>query len=248
MGKKKKTKKQQPSAKIKQTEQPIALSVAEKAVHASESSVEPPVSQHAAAVKEHVSTPEQLPQSRLAKVKKAVAPERPAIVVERQFKTATSPKSRMQRMLPDLLRALLALSVIAFGIAIWFQPPIFEASFPHTTFQHRGKGVQEAILYRPIAMPERYYIELPEKLEDRYQWFAVDRRREVVAACEEPSHRFLGKRAIRRGGALGLDLEFRKLDGSEWLIHFYADAIVFSNNVLSVQLEIKKSDTENTHE
>jgi len=143
-------------------------------------------------------------------------------------------------MLPDLLRVFLALSVIAIGIAIWFQPPIFKASFPHTTFQHRGKSARDATLYRPAAMPERYYIELPEKLENRYQWFAVDRRREVVAACEEPLHSFLGKKAIRRGAPLGLDLEFRKLDGSEWLIHFYIDAIVFSNNVLAVRLDIKK--------
>lgn len=245
MAKKKKNSKPQLSAKIKPPEQSLALSVAGKAAHGSESPVETPASQHAAADRKPILPPEQPPQSTLVNAQKEETPELPAIIEGHPLQISTTPKNRMRRMLPDLLRVLLALSVIAFGVAIWFQPPIFEASFPHTTFQHRGKGAQEATLYRPIAMPERYYIELPEKLEGRYQWFAVDRRREVVAACEEPLHRFLGKRAIRRGGALGLDLEFRKLDGSEWLIHFYTDAIVFSNNVLSVQLEIKKSDTEN---
>jgi hypothetical protein len=140
-------------------------------------------------------------------------------------------------MLPDILRVVLAFSVIAFGSVIWLKPPLFKASFPITTFRYKGKAAQTARLYRPIAMQERYYVELPQKIEGRYQWFAIDRRREEVALCEEPSRRFFGKKAIRRGDPLGLDLEFRNIDGSEWLIHFYIDSIVFSNNLLSVRLD-----------
>ena len=88
-------------------------------------------------------------------------------------------------------------------------------------------------------MPTRYYIEVPRQLANRYTWFAVDRRREVAALSEEPRHLFLGKKAIKRSDPLGLDLEFRKLDHSEWQVHFFDDAIVFSNDVLTVRLDIK---------
>ncbi len=159
---------------------------------------------------------------------------------ETPFVLAATPRSRLRRMLPDLLRVFLAISVLSVGVALWFKPPLFNASAPITTFQFKGGSVQPATLYRPVAMQERYYVELPEKLANRYQWFAIDRRREVVALCEEPPHRFLGKKAIRRGDPLGLDLEFRDIDGSEWLIYFYTDSIVFSNNVLAVRLDIKK--------
>ncbi|MDD2598016.1 MAG: hypothetical protein PHO37_02155 [Kiritimatiellae bacterium] len=239
MAKKSKNKKTQKPAKVKQQKQPITLPAAENSAQTTKSSAATPVAPGTALDGERASAPDQTPLSPPAEIEPAAISDAPESGGE-QLETLTAPRSRMRRVLPDLLRVLLALSVIAVGIAIWVQPPIFKASFPHTTFQYYGKRAQEATLYRPVAMPERYYIELPEKLENRYQWFAVDRRREVVAACEEPLRRFLGQKAIRRGAPLGLDLEFRKLDGSEWLIHFYADAIVFSNNILAVQLEIDK--------
>jgi len=142
-------------------------------------------------------------------------------------------------MLPDIMRVVIAFSVIIIGVAIWLKPPLLSASFPRTTYIYKDGAAQAANLYRPLAMQERYYVELPEKLANRYQWFAIDRRREEVALCEEPQRRFFGKRAIKRGDPLGLDLEFRDLDGSEWLIHFYTDAIVFSNNLLTVRLDTK---------
>ncbi len=152
--------------------------------------------------------------------------------------------SRLRRMLPDLIRVLLAFGVIAVGAAIWWKPPLLSASFPVTTFRYRNGPARAAALYRPVAMPERYYVRLPEKLENRYEWFAIDRRREVVALTEEPQHRFLGKTAVKRGEELGLDLEFRDIDGHEWLIYFYADAIVFSNNLLSISLDTKKKESD----
>jgi hypothetical protein len=69
----------------------------------------------------------------------------------------------------------------------------------------------------------------------------VDRRREVVALTEAPRHRALGLQAIRRSDPLGLDLEFRKLDGSEWQIAFLDDAIVFSNTLLTVRLDTQQT-------
>jgi hypothetical protein len=154
------------------------------------------------------------------------------------------PVSRLRRMLPDIIRVLLAFGVIAVGAAIWWKPPLLRASFPVTTYRYRNGPPRAASLYRPVAMPERYYVRLPEKIEERYEWFAIDRRREVVALTDEPHHRFLGKTAIKRGEALGLDLEFRDIDGHEWLIYFYADAIVFSNNLLTISLDTKKTESD----
>ena len=142
-------------------------------------------------------------------------------------------------MLPDLLKVAVALAVILFGSVIWYQPPLTRDSFPYVSYTYEGKTVTDAKLYRPLAMPTRFYIELPKKLHDRYLWFSVDRRREVVALTEAPRHRFLGWPAIKRSDPLGLDLEFRKLDHSEWQVHFFKDAIVFSNAVLTVRMDTK---------
>ena len=151
------------------------------------------------------------------------------------------PKSRWRRWLPDLLKAVLALAVIGVAAAIWYKPPLTRADFPYVSYCFKGQWANDAKLFRPLAMPTRYYIALPRELEGRYAWFAVDRRREVVALAEAPAHRFLGRSAIRRSDPLGLDLEFRQLDGSEWQIHFFEDSIVFSNALLAVRMDTIKT-------
>jgi hypothetical protein len=149
---------------------------------------------------------------------------------------------RIRRMLPDLISVLIALIVVVLGSILWWQPPLFTCSFPATSFSYKRGPAMAATLYRPVAMRQRYYIQLPEKIENRYEWFAVDRRREVVALSEEPQHQLLGVSAIRRSDPLGLDLEFRTIDGHEWLIHFHRDAIVFSNNLLKVRVDTGNPD------
>lgn len=144
-----------------------------------------------------------------------------------------------RRIWPDLIKVLLAIVVIAVGVVVWYQPLLIDASYPYVSYAFEGKTATDAKLYRPLAMPTRYYIELPRQLANRYQWFAVDRRREVAALTEAPKHRLLGQSAIKRSDPLGLDLEFRKLDGSEWQVHFFPDAIVFSNAALTVRMDTK---------
>ena len=150
-------------------------------------------------------------------------------------------QSRLRRWMPDLIKVALALAVIGFAAAIWYKPPLIRASFPYVSYQFKGQRANDVVLYRPLAMPTRYYIALPRKLAGRYEWFAVDRRREVVALTEAPPYRALGRPAIKRSDPLGLDLEFRKLDGSEWQIHFFEDSIVFSNALLTVRMDTKKT-------
>lgn len=168
----------------------------------------------------------------LSSNRQAAAPANPTSTA------APLPKSRLRRLLPDLVKVALAAAVVALGTAIWLKPPLIQASFPYVSYRFEGKTHADAVLFRPLAMPTRYYIQLPRKLAGRYTWFAVDRRREVAALAEAPSHRFFGKRAIKRSDPLGLDLEFRKLDHSEWHVHFLEDAIVFSNAVLTLRLDI----------
>lgn len=148
-------------------------------------------------------------------------------------------RGRFRRWLPDLVKVAVAFVVIGFAAAIWYQPPLVRAEFPHVSYRVRGEWAADAALYRPLAMPTRYYVMLPRKVYDRYEWFAVDRRSEVVALTEAPQWRFWGKQAIRRGDPMGLDMEFRKIDGSEWRIQFLDDAIVFSNALLTVRLDTK---------
>lgn len=147
---------------------------------------------------------------------------------------------RFRQWAPDLVKAVAAVAVIVVAVALWFQPPLYQTDHPYISYLYGNKIFKDAKLYRPVAMPTRYYVELPHILADRYQWFAIDRRREVVAVAEAPKHRMAGQKAIRRSDPLGLDLEFRKLDRSEWQIHFFDDAIVFSNAVLCVRLDINE--------
>ncbi len=151
------------------------------------------------------------------------------------------PASRVRRLLPDIVKVTLAFACIGVAAVIWYKPPLVIANYPRVTYRYNGEWVEDATLYRPLAMPTRYYVALPQKLAGRYEWFAIDRRREVVALAEEPKMRLMGRKVIKRGDPLGLDLEFRKIDGYEWRIFFYEDMIVFSNAVLSVHLDVGKA-------
>ena len=129
---------------------------------------------------------------------------------------------------------------LGFGALIWYQPPLIRSSSPKVSCSYLGANIEGVELYRPLSMPSRYYIKLPHELRKRYRWFSVDRRREICAIAKPPTRTFMGMPIIRRGDSLGLDLEFRHLDGSEWRIGFFEDSIVFSNALLSVRLEQKQ--------
>ncbi len=145
------------------------------------------------------------------------------------------------RLISDLLKVVIALAVIALAGVIWYQPPLVKVESPYATWSHRGSVWSEAQLYRPLSVPTRFYISLPSTLENHYEWFAVDRRHEIAAMMTNaPSRRTLGWVAVRRGEPLGLDLEFRKMDGSEWQVHFFDSQILFSNALLAVEVSLDK--------
>ena len=150
------------------------------------------------------------------------------------------PASRLRHLLPDVLKVAAALIVISVALVILLNPPLVKSDFPKVSYSYNGQTYTNAVLYRPLAMPTRYYIVLPEKIADRYQLFAVDRRREVATLMTNDLARtFLGMPAIKRSDPLGLDLEFRHLDNSEWQVFFLPEAIHFSNAVLAVRLDVK---------
>jgi len=116
--------------------------------------------------------------------------------VEEKINADIRTRSRLRRMLPDIIRVTLALTVIGVGAAIWWKPPLLTASFPITTYKYKRGPVKEALLYRPLAMQERYYVKLPEKLENRYEWFAIDRRRRLWLLRKNPNIRSSAKRLL----------------------------------------------------
>lgn len=147
---------------------------------------------------------------------------------------------RSRRLWSDILQTGVALTIVGVGMLVWYKPILVSDTFPRVTYYHDGQRFDDATLYRPLAMPTRFYISLPRKLSGRYQWFTVDRRREIVALAAKPQKNLLGKLAIKRGDPLGLDLEFRKIDGSEWRVDFLERTIVFSNAVLVVKLDAER--------
>jgi len=157
-----------------------------------------------------------------------------------QPESAGLPTSRFRYILPDVLKVAGALIVISVALVILLNPPLVRSDFPKVSYSYNGQTYTNAVLYRPLAMPTRYYIALPEKIAERYQLFAVDRRREVATLMTNGlSRTFLGMPAIKRSDPLGLDLEFRHLDNSEWQVFFLPEAIHFSNAVLAVRLDVK---------
>ena len=180
-----------------------------------------------------------------ARVQTGANPEQPPspvpVAPSASIGTPRPVTSRARRWLPDLLKGVAALLVIGVAAAIWYKPPLTLTDFPYLSYQFQGQTFTDAQLFRPLAMPTRFYIRLPKKLADRYEWFAVDRRREVAALATAPSHRFLGRDAIKRSDPLGLDLEFRKLDHSEWQVYFLPDSVVFSNSVLAVRMDTERA-------
>ena len=150
------------------------------------------------------------------------------------------PASRVRHLLPDVLKVTGALMVIGVALVILVIPPLVQSDFPKVTYSYNGATYTNATLYRPLAMPNRYYIALPEKIADRYQVFAVDRRREVATLMTNTlSRTIFGMPAIKRTDPMGMDLEFRHLDNSEWRVTFLREAILFSNAVLAVRLDVK---------
>jgi hypothetical protein len=148
--------------------------------------------------------------------------------------------SRFRRLLPDFIKVVVALIIILFAVAILLTPPLLKSDFPRVSYIYNGTTYTNAVLYRPLAMPTRYYIQLPEKLAGRYRCFAVDRRREVAALMTNTlTQTFFGFPAVKRSEPLGMDLEFRHLDDSVWNVSFLPETILFSNAVLTVRLDIK---------
>ncbi len=149
-------------------------------------------------------------------------------------------KISLRRFLPDVIKGVVALLLVSLAVAILLKPPLLKSDSPRVSYTFNGNTYTNAVLYRPLAMPTRYYIELPETLAGRYRCFAVDRRREVAALMtHELNQTLFGFRAIKRSDPLGMDLEFRHLDNSVWNVAFLPETILFSNDVLSVRLEIK---------
>lgn len=148
--------------------------------------------------------------------------------------------SCVRRLLPDVLKVASALIVISVALVILVIPPLIQSDFPKVTYSYNGATYTNATLYRPLAMPTRYYIALPEKIAGRYQFFAVDRRSEVATLMTNTlSRTIFGMPAIKRTDPMGMDLEFRHLDNSEWRVSFLPETILFSNAVLAVRLDVK---------
>lgn len=151
-------------------------------------------------------------------------------------------KERLRRWRADIIKVVGAVLVGICAMGVWLHPPLLSATFPHVTYSIHGKTYDDAQLYRVLSMPTRYYVQLPQKLPEGYHdWFVVDCRREVVAMMTNaPQPSVFGPRFIRRGSPLGLDLEFRKMDRSEWRIKFAEHAVVFSNTTVTVRLDSEK--------
>jgi len=164
--------------------------------------------------------------------------ERQEVTVETEVKKTPSPVLIRKRRLSDKIAVALAAVVFALSVWIWIFPPLQPVSSPTAVYAVGTNEVRQATVYRPVAVPARYYIELPETVLEQYRWFMVDFRSEVASRLKEPiSKRRLGLLSVNRSGDRGEDLEFRKIDGDEWRVSFFGGNAVFSNSLLRVELK-----------
>ena len=163
--------------------------------------------------------------------------QRQEVVVETEVKTPP-PVLIRKRRLSDKIAVVLAGFVFTISAWIWIFPPLQPVSSPKAVYALGTNEVRQASVYSPVAVPARYYIELPETVLGQYQWFMVDFRSEVASRLKGPiSHRRLGLLSVNRSGDRGEDLEFRKIDGDEWRVSFFEKNAVFSNSLLRIELK-----------
>lgn len=163
--------------------------------------------------------------------------ERQEVAVGPEVKTP-SPVLIRKRRLSDKIAVVLAGVVFALSAWIWIFPPLQPVSSPTAVYALGTNEVRQASVYRPVAVPARYYIELPETVLEQYRWFMVDFRSEVASRLKEPiSRRRFGLLSVNRSGDRGEDLEFRKIDGDEWTVSFFEGTAVFSNSLLRIELK-----------
>lgn len=163
--------------------------------------------------------------------------ERQEVAVAAEVKTPP-PVLIRKRRLSDKIAVVLAAVVFALSVWVWIFPPLQPVSSPTAVYALGTNEVRQANVYRPVAVPARYYIELPETVLEQYRWFMVDFRSEVASRLREPiSRRRFGFLSVNRSGDRGEDLEFRKIDGDEWRVSFFEGTAVFSNSLLRVELK-----------
>ncbi len=138
----------------------------------------------------------------------------------------------------DLLIGLLVILAILLGASIWRTPPLIPAHDFHATATCAGQPLPPPAVYKLLGLPQRFYIRLPEIIDNRYQWFSVDMRQETVTLLphDPATATWFNLPAIRRTDRLGLDLEFRTLAGLEWTIAFTPDRVSFTNGRLTLTL------------
>lgn len=152
--------------------------------------------------------------------------------------TESSPVVIRKRRLSDKIAVALASVIFALFGWVWVFPPLQPVSSQTAVYSVGTNEVRQASVYRPIAVPARYYVELPETVLDRYRWFMVDFRSEIAARLKDPiSRRWMGLLSVNRSGDRGEDLEFRKIGGDEWRVSFFGETAVFSNSLLRIEFK-----------
>lgn len=149
------------------------------------------------------------------------------------------PGRRLLKMLHRLDIAIVALGILALIIVVTlWRTPVMIPSAVQASVEWAEPLEGQPKVYKLLGLPARFYIRLPRKLDDRYEWFTIDTRREIVSLLDDDPETttWLGFPAVHRTDDPGLDLEFRDLDGLEWRIAFENDRVRFTNGRLTVTL------------
>ncbi len=132
---------------------------------------------------------------------------------------------------------LLLLIVLAVLYLLWYAPPLIETHAATVSYSSSGQVHNDAIVYRPLFMPSRYYIRLSTVPRDEYHWFAVDFSRRT-ASLASPIFLQFGEPFIHRDMPIGVSLTNPKVE-DRWTVSLTATNAIFSNGALFVSLTKK---------
>ena len=130
----------------------------------------------------------------------------------------------------------LCVLAILCGVALYQERPIIPSGAYVAVATNTNGTSYLTRVYRPILMPRRLFINVPDVPDARYTWFGVDLGFNVVGAANWPRRRFPGLPYVSRSpGSLGVGLLDGKIE-DKWTVAFTPAGIAFSNAWLTVRV------------
>jgi len=129
--------------------------------------------------------------------------------------------------------ALMLLPLCLF-IGLYMRRPVVVTDEWIATVTTSNGRIETLKVYKMWGFPNRRFVELPKKLQKRYQWFGIDEN----IVCNSFSLGNFPYRNFNYDRALGMGLNNPKLE-DDWLVEWHGEDVDFSNADLKIRVTKK---------